>query len=310
MRSFWTSFLSTFELRWRNKTPVYAGFYKPYVPVAARRANVAKAASKLQKNGKKIAPVIIEGRAIAKTFWGKAWCANLEAYSDYANRLPRGRTYARNGSVIDLQIDSGCISALVQGSSLYKTTVTIDPLDSGRWKAFLNAATGQVTNLLDLLQGRLSKELLESIAARDTGLFPSPKEIKLGCSCPDWADMCKHVAAVLYGVGARLDDSPELFFTLRGVDMQDLLAAAGESAAAPLGESASLDEGDLSALFGVEIESATPAPSTREKAVPLKKKESPSSKIKPVAKKTRAKKRQPVKKASTQIARKKPPKVS
>ena len=289
---------------------MYAGFYKPYVPVAARRANAAKAASKLQKNGKKIAPVIIEGRAIAKTFWGKAWCANLEAYSDYANRLPRGRTYARNGSVIDLQIDSGCISALVQGSSLYKTTVTIDPLDSGRWKAFLNAATGQVTNLLDLLQGRLSKELLGSIAARDTGLFPSPKEIKLGCSCPDWADMCKHVAAVLYGVGARLDDSPELFFTLRGVDMQDLLAAAGESAAAPLGESASLDEGDLSALFGVEIESATPAPSTREKAVPLKKKESPSSKIKPVAKKTRAKKRQPVKKASTQIARKKPPKVS
>ena len=289
---------------------MYGGFYKPYVPVAARRANAAKAASKLQKNGKKLAPVIIEGRAIAKTFWGKAWCANLEAYSDYANRLPRGRTYARNGSVIDLQIESGCISALVQGSSLYKITVTIGPLDSERWKAFVNTATGQVTNLLDLLQGRLSKELLESIAARDTGLFPSPKEIKLGCSCPDWADMCKHVAAVLYGVGARLDDSPELFFTLRGVDMQDLLAAAGESAAAPLGESASLDEGDLSALFGVEIESATPAPSTREKAVPLEKKESPSSKIKPVAKKTRAKKRQPVKKVSTQIVRKKSPKAS
>ena len=273
------------------------GFYKPYVPVAARRAQAAKAATKLQKNGHKLEPVVIEGRAIAKTFWGKAWCENLEAYSDYENRLPRGRTYARNGSVLDLKIEAGRVTALVQGSSLYKIAVTISPLASGRWKAFVNASTGQVTNLLDLLQGRLSKDLLASLTAKDSGLFPSPKEIKLDCSCPDWADMCKHVAAVLYGVGARLDAAPELFFTLRGVDMQDLLAAASESAATPLGEATPLDEDDLSSIFGVEIDSTTPAPAPIT-AAPTGKKATASSKPKPAAKKAIPKKRKPVKKSS------------
>jgi uncharacterized Zn finger protein len=246
--------------------------FKPYVPVAVRRAKAAKVALKYKKNGAKLEPVFIDGRAIAKTFWGKAWCANLESYSDYENRLPRGRTYVRNGSVIDLKIESGRVTALVQGSSLYKIAVTISPLSGDRWKAFVDAATGQVTNLLDLLQGRLSKELLESISAKGTGLFPSPKEIKLDCSCPDWAEMCKHVAAVLYGVGARLDASPELFFTLRGVEMQDLLAAAGESAASPLGEPASLDESELSALFGVEIDAASVPPPQEKPAPPPKRK--------------------------------------
>jgi len=241
--------------------------FKPYVPVAMRRAKAAKAALKYKKNGVKLEPVFIDGRAIAKTFWGKAWCPNLESYSDYENRLPRGRTYVRNGSVIDLKIESGRVTALVQGSSLYKIAVTISPLSGNRWKAFVDAATGQVTNLLDLLQGRLSKELLESISAKGKGLFPSPGEINLDCSCPDWAEMCKHVAAVLYGVGARLDASPELFFTLRGVDMQDLLAAAGESAASPLGEPPSLDESELSSLFGVEIDAAS-VPPPQEKPAP------------------------------------------
>ena len=275
---------------------MFQGFYKPYVPVAARRAQAAKAATKLQKNGLKLEPVVIEGRAIAKTFWGKAWCANLEAYSDYENRLPRGRTYARNGSVIDLKIEAGRVTALVQGSSLYKIAVTISPLASDRWKAFVNTSTGQVTNLLDLLQGRLSKDLLASLTAKDSGLFPSPKEIKLDCSCPDWADMCKHVAAVLYGVGARLDASPELFFTLRGVDMQDLLAAASESAAAPLGEATSLAEDDLSSIFGVEIDSTAPA-QTLDKAPASRKKVPSPSKTKPTAKKAITQKRKPGKKS-------------
>ena len=179
--------------------------FRPYVPVAQRRRLAAKAAQKMSKGGRSLSPVELQSRVIAGTFWGKAWCAHLEAYSDYENRLPRGRTYVRNGSVIDLQIAAGKVTALVQGSDLYKIAVAIRPLAPARWKKFKSAAAGKVTNLLDLLQGHLGKELLADITAKDSGLFPAPKEIELDCSCPDWADMCKHVAAVLYGVGARLD---------------------------------------------------------------------------------------------------------
>ena len=272
------------------------GFYKPYVPLAARLAKAKKSAAKFQKSGQELDPVVIEGRSIAKTFWGKAWCANLEAYSDYENRLPRGRSYARNGSVIDLKIESGSITSLVQGSSLYKVYVTINPLASGRWKTFVDAATGQVTNLLDLLQGRLSKELLESLTSKQTGLFPAPKEIKLACSCPDWADMCKHVAAVLYGVGARLDVKPELFFTLRGVDMQDLLTAAGRSAVLPVGATNEIEDGDLSSIFGVEIESVATVASAPENTAPVKKRGRSSSTAKTKAEKAGSKKPKAAKK--------------
>jgi uncharacterized Zn finger protein len=233
--------------------------FRPYVPVAERRRQSAKAAQKLTKGGRALAPIAIQGRIIATSFWGKAWCDNLEAYSDYANRLPRGRTYVRNGSVIDLQIGAGKITALVQGSDLYKIAVAIRPLAPTRWKRFQTTAAGKITNLLELLQGRLGRELLTDISAPGTGLFPAPAEIELDCSCPDWADMCKHVAAVLYGIGARLDTKPELFFTLRGVDMQDLLTAASATAAAPVGDgqaAAALAGADLSEIFGVNLEDA------------------------------------------------------
>lgn len=239
--------------------------FKPYVPVAERRRKAAAAAKKLvKKSGRALAPVNLTSRKIATTFWGKAWCENLEAYSDFANRLPRGRTYVRNGSVIDLQISMGKVEALVQGSSLYKIAIGFSPLAPKRWKDFKHRSAGKVTNLLDLLQGRLSKEILADITAPDAGLFPAPKEIKLGCSCPDWADMCKHVAAVLYGVGARLDEKPELFFTLRGVDMQELLTAASATATGPIEAGtvagAALDGADLTEIFGVEMESTAAVP--------------------------------------------------
>ncbi len=240
-------------------------FYPPYVPVAERKRKAAAAAKKLSaKSGRALAPVTLATKKIAATFWGKAWCDNLEAYSDYENRLPRGRTYVRNGSVIDLQITNGKVEALVQGSSLYKIAIGFKPLAPKCWTDFKTRSAGKVTNLLDLLQGRLSKEILTNLTARDTGLFPAPKEIELGCSCPDWADMCKHVAAVLYGVGARLDEKPELFFTLRGVKMEELLSAATATATTPLaGASApgqGLEDSALSEIFGVEIEAAAPAP--------------------------------------------------
>jgi uncharacterized Zn finger protein len=246
--------------------------FRPYVPVAQRRLQAQKAAKKLAGKGCALSPVQIEGRAIATTFWGQAWCKNLESYSDYANRLPRGRTYVRNGSVIDLQIAAGTVTALVQGSSLYTITIKIAPLAATRWSAFKDRCAGRVTNLLDLLQGRLSKEILADLTAHDTGLFPAPAEIDLGCSCPDWADMCKHVAAALYGVGGRLDKEPALFFTLRGVDMQELISAASTAATADLSGAAAADtalaDADLAAIFGVELDTAVAAPAPGRPTAP------------------------------------------
>ena len=260
--------------------------FQPYVSVAERRRQAEKAAKKLIGLGQVVSPVRIKGRAIATTFWGKAWCANLESYSDYENRLPRGRTYTRDGSVIDLQITGGEIEALVQGSDLYKISLHITALPAKRWVQFTEACAGKVTNLLDLLQGRLSKEILADMTAKGTGLFPAPAEIKLGCSCPDWADMCKHVAAVLYGVGARLDKKPELFFTLRGVDMQDLITAASASATAPLASAGddTLAGADLAEIFGVEIETV-PSPAAAAPRKTSAPKQSPAPKTPRVSKK-------------------------
>ncbi len=185
-------------------------------------------------------------------------CENLESYSDYANRLPRGRTYVRNGSVVDFVIAPGEISALVSGSDLYRVTIKIQPVQKTEWKALKTDCAGRVGSLMDLLQGKLSAQVMEIITRRETGLFPRPAEIGLSCSCPDWAGMCKHVAATLYAVGARLDQNPELLFVLRGADHLELVTEATESVT--IGVSSSLDGSaalageNLAEIFGIEIE--------------------------------------------------------
>jgi len=230
--------------------------WRPYVPVETRRRNAEKKLAKLKKTGQAVSPVTIACRAIAKSFWGKSWCANLERYSDYENRLPRGRTYVRNGSVVDLQIVKSKVLAVVSGSHLYRVTITIAPVTATRWKAICRDCAGTIDSLVELLQGRLSKGVMDRVCREHDGLFPAPKEIKLSCSCPDWADMCKHVAAVLYGVGARLDEKPALLFALRGVDENQLLANAGEELSLKKAVPATtkvLDDGDVAALFGLEM---------------------------------------------------------
>jgi uncharacterized Zn finger protein len=199
--------------------------------------------------------VQIDGRVIAKTFWGKSWCENLERYSDFANRLPRGRTYVRNGSVVDLQITSGEIHALVSGSALYKVTLTVSPVAKSRWKSICSDCAGAIDSLVELLQGKLSKGVMERICQQNVGLFPSPAELKLLCSCPDAAGMCKHIAAVLYGIGARFDEQPELLFRLRAVDEKELIAAA-PSVKQKKPKSAKILSSDenLSDIFGLDIE--------------------------------------------------------
>lgn len=246
----------------------YFGFgWGQYLSVAEKRRRAEKKVAELKKQGRSIAPVKIEGRTIAKSFWGQSWCRNLEHYSDFASRLPRGRSYVRNGSVVDLQIGKGEVAAIVSGSELYRIKIAISPVAAHRWRAICRDCAGTIDSLVELLQGRLAKSVMDRVCHDGDGLFPAPNEIKLSCSCPDWADMCKHVAAALYGVGARLDQKPKLLFVLRGVDENELLAGAGQELplkrTAP-GAAKLLDDGDVAALFGLEMaetaNSDTPVP--------------------------------------------------
>jgi uncharacterized Zn finger protein len=269
-----------------------------YVRVAERRFRASRLASEMKEFGRELSPIEIASRKIAHSFWGAAWCDNLEAYSDYANRLPRGRTYVRNGSVIDLQIESGCVRALVSGSDIYEVEVEIERLPAKRWAAIRRECAGRIGSLVELLRGSISNGVMEVVTRKKDGLFPAPGEISLSCSCPDWATVCKHVAATLYGVGARLDDEPELLFVLRGV-------AADERVEAAVDESASrrkprngrrLAASELSSVFGIEIDTgeATAEPRTgasgRRKRTTGAKKKKKSGKKKTGKRSTRVKK--------------------
>ena len=257
----------------------YYGGWRPYVPVAKRRDNARKEMEKLRKKGQSVTPVVIDGRKIAHSFWGKGWCDHMESFNDFENRLPRGRTYVRNGSVVHLEITKGKIAAHVAGSSMYKVTIQVDLLPQNRWTAIKQACAGQIASLVDLLQGRLSDGVMRQVIHRDTGLFPHPKEFKLNCSCPDWADMCKHVAAVCYGVGARLDRSPELLFLLRGVDHTELLTETSVVAVINQGTAVAKTKriaANLSDVFGIDLASEalplenTPQKNSKEKTVKKK----------------------------------------
>lgn len=234
----------------------FEGLFPSYVSVAERRAQASQRVAEMQKEGREISPVEITGQKIAKTFWGNAWCKNLESYRDYENRLPRGRSYVRNGAVIHLQIETGRVQALVQGSELYEVSVEIRPLDKKKWKQIKADCAGQIESLIELLKGKLSKSVMEKVSQREVGLFPSPGEITFRCSCPDRARLCKHVASSLYGVGARLDHAPELLFTLRGVDPAEMVDDMADPMGAPSGASTrrTLETDDLASIFGMDID--------------------------------------------------------
>ncbi|MHB8814251.1 MAG: SWIM zinc finger family protein [Steroidobacteraceae bacterium] len=242
---------------------------KPSVPEQRQRAarERQRLVRRLAQSGRKPSPVVIDGRAIARSFWGKAWCENLESYRDYEYRLPRGRSYARNGAVLDLEVHRGAITAVVCGTSLYDVEVKIEPLAPAHWTRIKAQCAGQVGSLIELLEGRLSDRVMQIITHREQGLFPEPAEIKMACSCPDWATMCKHVAAVMYGVGARFDHQPELLFALRQVDHGELIAEAtdvGASRRRP--QRKTLASEDLGGIFGIELAEAPrtrPAPAKR-----------------------------------------------
>jgi uncharacterized Zn finger protein len=246
-----------------------------YVPVAERRRQAEREVAKLVKKGQAVSAVRISGRRIASTFWGKAWCDNLESYQDFENRLPRGRAYVRN-SVLDLQIAPLEISAMVAGSSTYRVSVNIVALPQARWRSICADCADGIDSLVELLQGRLSKAVMARLCRQENGLFPTPSEMKFSCSCLDYAFMCKHVAAALYGVGARLDERPELLFQLRAVDQNELIANL--DSAMPLSKTVPaagniLEEEDLSALFGLDMGAddvpvaPSPKPAAKSKVV-------------------------------------------
>lgn len=273
--------------------------WKPYVPAAKRRQRAARKIAKLRKSGQEVSPVEIVGIKIAKTFWGESWCRNLEEYSDYANRLPRGRAYARNGSIIDLRIEAGRVRALVSGSSFYDVDIAIRPLTKKRWNAIKTQSAGKIDSMVELLRGSISKGVMRIVTRHGEGLFPSPKEISLDCSCPDWATMCKHVAAALYGVGARLDHEPEMLFTLRGVDPTEMVAAVTDvPAIRKQARGRVLKTDDLSSIFGIDLDVSVdsyakqppqPARRTREKVAVRAPKKTATKRKKPAAKKAASK---------------------
>jgi uncharacterized Zn finger protein len=264
----------------------YYGGWAPYVSVAERLRKAEREMEKLRKKGAVVSPVKLEGKKIAATFWGKAWCDNLESYHDYENRLPRGRSYVRNGSVVDLQIAPREVRAMVSGSSIYDVKITIGEVAKVQWKSICADCSGGIDSLVELLQGRFSKGVMERICRQGAGLFPKPSEIRFSCSCPDSASMCKHVAAVMYGVGARLDARPELLFRLRAVNENDLVANIGNvlpmSKQGPAAGKV-LEADDMAALFGLDMgdvaepaEVVAPAPVTKVPGV--RKKQEPGLK--------------------------------
>ncbi|PTY02995.1 hypothetical protein DB346_07745 [Verrucomicrobia bacterium LW23] len=249
------------------------GYYPQSLSVGERRALAEKQAAKMAKAGRTLEPVgnVSQRGNIATSFWGQSWCKHLESFSDYASRLPRGRSYVRNGSVIHLRIEPGTISAMVQGSQLYEATIRVEPLPRSKWKCIQDRCRGRIGSLIELLHGKISGEIMGVVANKTDGLFPSPGEIKFNCNCPDWVDMCKHIAAVLYGVGVRLDTQPELLFKLRGADHNELISAgdaadaiarpgAGGPTANPAGVAARrrFTPTSLNQIFGIDLEALEP----------------------------------------------------
>ncbi len=237
------------------------GRFPKYISVAAKKAKAEKKIKQLRKKNPNLKPVIITGKALATTWWGKAWNKNLERYADYANRIGRGRSYVRHMAVLDLQISKGQIKALVQGSTSrpYEVKISILPLKKNALNAVKKESAKQLSSLPDLLAGKFPKGLQDIFMVENKGLFPNPKEIKLDCDCPDWAVMCKHVAATLYGVGARFDEDPSIFFTLRNIALNDLVAQAVQEKtkriiSSKIQKKNSIADDHLGDLFGIDMD--------------------------------------------------------
>lgn len=261
------------------------GWYNfgPYVTVAQKKARAEKLLKKLQKDRPDLRPVCPPGRSVSQSFWGKAWCRHLETYADHENRVGRGRSYVRNRAVCHLEASSGRLKALVAGShgDPYEVTVTVRPLPARQWQSLKSASAGRIGSMLDLLTGKFPKEIMAQVSDPEHGLFPKLGELKFSCSCPDWAQMCKHVAATLYAFGHRLDQEPELLFLLRGTDPAELISLETLAESAAAGTGTALADGVLADIFGIELDWGEPKKPAPKRGRPAKAAPGPKAAAKP-----------------------------
>lgn len=228
----------------------YDDEYPRYVSAAERKEKSEKLIKKLQTS-QNLNPIVVKAKSIATSFWGKSWCRHLSTYEYYTARLSRGRSYLRSGTVVDLQISEGLVQAQVLGTSLYQVNIRFENLDPELWSEFVQKTSGEIDSLLDLLAGNLPEKITEVMCDPFSGFFPDESKIRFSCTCLDDADLCKHVAAALYGVAIRFDEDAKLFFILRGVDPSDLLKQATKDFSSPQAEDISKE--DLSDLFQIDL---------------------------------------------------------
>lgn len=206
-----------------------------------------EAAARLTEEGSQLSPVRASGRNLVSNCWAKAWMRHLGQSEVYGMRLAPGRTYLRYGCVIDCCISPGLIHALVSGEHVYEVDIRIAPPTEEQLGLIRTGCEGRVASWIDILQGRLSEDVLTLLCEPETGILPELGNISCSCTCPDWADICKHAAAALYATGVKLDHSPDLLFTLRQITLEQLLPAAS-------GPAAPLDNGSLSSLFDINLD--------------------------------------------------------
>ena len=226
-------------------------FGDSYVRVKKRRETAESIAARLTAEGEELQPVKAHGKAIASSFWGRVWCRAIEDWQDYESRLPAGRSLLKNGGVIDLKLSENRAQAQVVADRLYQVQIRFEGVEEEQLNALRNACAGKLTSLIDLIRGDLSDDVMELICDPAFGLFPRYSELKPSCDCLDDAVLCRHAAAALYAIAPRLDDQPELFFTLRGIDPESFFAL--DAVAGPE-EAGDLSAEDLSATFGIEID--------------------------------------------------------
>lgn len=248
--------------------------FRPYVSVAQKKAKAEKLIQKLKKQRPDLQPVCLTGRSISTSFWGKAWCKHLETYADHENRIGRGRSYVRNSAVCHLEAAAGSLKAIVAGSSgeAYDVAITVRPLPESQLKSIKSASAGRIGSMLDLLSGKFPKDIMVQVADPENGLFPKLGELKFSCSCPDWAQMCKHVAATLYAFGHRLDLAPELLFLLRAVDPAELVNLEVMAESAVAGAASELADDTLAGIFGIELDLGGSGKNAEKTAKPARKK--------------------------------------
>ncbi len=238
-------------------------WFREYVSVGERSARAQRKIRQLKKKNPNLNPVVIDGKQIASSWWGKAWINHLKHYADFDNRVGRGRSYVKNGLVIHFAIKPGHIESIVMGtsSSPYNIKIKTKKLSPNKWNKMKRLSREHLCTLPELNEGKFPKELKDIFSDRGEGIFPTIKEMSFHCSCPDWANMCKHVSASLFALGSQIDNNIDLFFKLRGVNTSELVQSALKDEAKHLknrkfedtAQVLTLSEKKLASLFDIKL---------------------------------------------------------